>query len=44
MSLGPNSDTFLTGSCDHTAKLWDLRAPKSQMTFVNHTGDVNAVE
>jgi len=44
MSLGPNSDTFITGSCDHTAKLWDLRAGKSQMTFVSHTGDVNAVE
>lgn len=34
---------FVSGSCDATAKLWDIRIPECQKTFVGHESDINAV-
>ncbi|KAG5526622.1 hypothetical protein RHGRI_032779 [Rhododendron griersonianum] len=42
---GSNSRTFLSGSCDATALLWDTRvASRAVRTFHGHEGDVNAVK
>lgn len=42
---GSNSRTFLSGSCDATARLWDTRvASRAVRTFHGHEGDVNAVK
>lgn len=45
VALSPNSPkTFVTASCDSTAKLWDARLSGSPvMTFVGHDSDINAV-
>jgi guanine nucleotide-binding protein G(I)/G(S)/G(T) subunit beta-1 len=38
------SGTFVSGSCDATAKLWDYRAEKRcQKTFPGHESDINSV-
>lgn len=34
---------FVSGSCDATAKLWDIRTPECQKTFVGHESDINTV-
>jgi len=34
---------FASGSCDATAKVWDVRNKKCTMTFRGHNSDVNAV-
>lgn len=40
-----NSKTFVSGSCDATARLWDTRiASRAVQTFHGHEGDVNAVK
>jgi len=39
-----NQNTFVSGSCDATAKLWDLRSGKCSQTFIGHDSDINAVE
>lgn len=43
MCLDVTERTFVSGSCDGTAKLWDLRQLESVMTFVGHESDVNSV-
>ncbi len=44
MSLNiQDPNTFVTGSLDHTAKLWDLRVKGACQTFWGHTGDINCV-
>ncbi|KAI5084004.1 hypothetical protein GOP47_0000173 [Adiantum capillus-veneris] len=36
---------FVSGSCDRTAKLWDMRtASRATQTFQGHGGDVNTVQ
>ena len=36
--------SWLSGACDKTAKVWDLRDPsKPVRTFIGHTEDVNSV-
>jgi guanine nucleotide-binding protein G(I)/G(S)/G(T) subunit beta-1 len=43
LSLGPNQDVFVSGACDATAKLWDIRSGKATQTFTGHESDINAV-
>lgn len=43
LSLGPNQNVFVSGACDATAKLWDIRTGKATQTFVGHESDINAV-
>lgn len=39
-----NTNVFVSGSCDMTAKLWDMRAPSRALhTLQGHEGDINAV-
>lgn len=45
VSLMPNQGTFVSGSCDATAKVWDPRAPgRSVKTFPGHESDINSVQ
>jgi guanine nucleotide-binding protein G(I)/G(S)/G(T) subunit beta-1 len=49
MSISAYGSTFVSGSCDATAKLWDYRASqgkKSAMicTFPGHESDINSVD
>lgn len=40
-----NSNMFVSGSCDTTARLWDIRiASRAVRTYHGHTGDVNTVK
>ena len=34
---------FVSGSCDSSTKLWDIRIGKTVMTFKSHETDVNTV-
>lgn len=43
ISLSPDKQTFMTGSVDKTAKLWDIREGKPKQTFFGHSADVNCV-
>ncbi|CAH8524359.1 unnamed protein product [Dicrocoelium dendriticum] len=43
VSLSPDNRTFVSGSCDTSAKLWDLRDCKCKQTFQGHEADINAV-
>jgi guanine nucleotide-binding protein G(I)/G(S)/G(T) subunit beta-1 len=39
------SNIFVSGSCDASAKVWDIRQAKSSKTFANyHESDINAVQ
>jgi len=45
VSLFPDSDLFVSGSCDHTCKVWDHRDQKANvLTFAGHDKDINAVD
>lgn len=44
LSLGPNPNVFVTGACDTTAKVWDIRTKRCVQTFTGHESDVNAVQ
>ena len=45
VSMMPQAPSvFVSGSCDHTAKLWDQRQPGCLRTFSGHDGDINSVE
>jgi len=41
---GDGEQTFVSGSCDATAKLWDIRTNEVVMTFAGHDSDVNSVD
>ncbi|KAI9616328.1 hypothetical protein KEM48_005244 [Puccinia striiformis f. sp. tritici PST-130] len=43
LSLGPSLNTFVSGACDATAKVWDVRTGKVVQSFVGHESDINAV-
>jgi len=44
LSLNPrDANTFVTGSVDRTARVWDLRVPGCVQTFWGHGADVNSV-
>ena len=34
---------FVSGACDATAKLWDIRSGRATQTFTGHESDINAV-
>merc|ERR1719276_702333 len=38
-----NSNVFVTGSIDTTARIWDIRAGKNVQTHVGHESDINSV-
>jgi|NOAtaT_7_FD_contig_61_3090405_length_1093_multi_15_in_0_out_0_1 guanine nucleotide-binding protein G(I)/G(S)/G(T) subunit beta-1 len=43
-ALADQGNLFLTGSCDSTTKLWDVRVGnRSVRTFIGHESDVNSV-
>ncbi|KAH8922600.1 G-protein beta subunit GPB1 [Atractiella rhizophila] len=44
LSLGTNQNIFVSGACDATAKVWDIRTGKAVQTFVGHESDINAVQ
>lgn len=44
LSLGPNQNVFVSGACDATAKLWDIRSGRAVQTFTGHESDINAVQ
>jgi guanine nucleotide-binding protein G(I)/G(S)/G(T) subunit beta-1 len=43
MHTHTHTQTFVSGACDTTAKLWDLRDGKCKQTFAGHDADINAV-
>lgn len=34
----------MSGACDATAKLWDIRSGRATQTFTGHESDINAVQ
>lgn len=38
-----NSNLFVSGSCDATAKVWDIRSGQCTHTFEGHESDINSV-
>ncbi|OWZ63363.1 guanine nucleotide-binding protein subunit beta [Cryptococcus neoformans] len=44
ISLAPNAHLFVSGACDATAKVWDIRTGKAVQTFTGHESDINAVQ
>jgi WD40 repeat protein len=44
LSLAPNQNVFVSGACDATAKLWDIRSGRATQTFTGHESDINAVQ
>ncbi|KOB65399.1 Uncharacterized protein OBRU01_22806 [Operophtera brumata] len=43
LSLAPDQRTFVSGACDASAKLWDIRDCACKQTFPGHESDINAV-
>lgn len=44
VSLFPEKNIFVSGACDATSKVWDIRTGKCVQTFVGHESDINAVQ
>jgi guanine nucleotide-binding protein G(I)/G(S)/G(T) subunit beta-1 len=45
VSIMPSKETFVSGSCDATAKLWDYRAKNNCVhSFPGHESDINSVQ
>lgn len=44
VSISPDKNMFISGSCDYTSKLWDLRTNECVQTFTGHDSDINAVK
>jgi WD40 repeat protein len=44
LSLSSNQNLFVSGACDATAKVWDVRSGKAVQTFTGHESDINAVQ
>src|ERR1700688_435774 len=43
LSLSPSQNVFVSGACDTTANLWDIRSGRATQTFTGHESDINAV-
>uniref|UniRef100_A0A8C6XM84 G protein subunit beta 1 n=1 Tax=Naja naja TaxID=35670 RepID=A0A8C6XM84_NAJNA len=43
LSLAPDSKCFVSGACDASAKLWDVREGMCRQTFTGHESDINAI-
>jgi len=45
VSVNPqDKNSFVSGACDASAKVWDLRSGKCTQTFTGHEADINAVQ
>uniref|UniRef100_A0AAZ3RV85 Uncharacterized protein n=1 Tax=Oncorhynchus tshawytscha TaxID=74940 RepID=A0AAZ3RV85_ONCTS len=43
LSLSPDFKTFVSGACDASSKLWDVRDGMCRQSFTGHVSDINAV-
>lgn len=43
LSLAPDTRLFVSGACDASAKLWDVREGMCRQTFTGHESDINAI-
>lgn len=43
LSLSPDQRTFVSGACDASVKLWDIRDSMCRQTFTGHESDINAI-
>ena len=43
LSLSPDQKTFVSGACDASAKLWDIRGSHCIQTFTGHESDINSI-
>lgn len=41
--MSPDFNFFVSGSCDYTAKVWDVREGRCKQTFYGHESDINAI-
>jgi guanine nucleotide-binding protein G(I)/G(S)/G(T) subunit beta-1 len=44
ISIFPEKNIFVSGACDASAKIWDIRTGKCVQTFTGHDSDINAVQ
>jgi guanine nucleotide-binding protein G(I)/G(S)/G(T) subunit beta-1 len=44
VSVFSDRNIFVSGSCDATAKLWDIREPGAVKSFPGHESDINSVQ
>jgi WD40 repeat protein len=44
LSLSPDKNIFVSGACDASAKVWDIRSGRCVQTFTGHESDINAVQ
>jgi len=44
LDIGQDRATYVTGSLDKTAMLWDIRTAEPQLSFTGHTSDINAIK
>jgi guanine nucleotide-binding protein G(I)/G(S)/G(T) subunit beta-1 len=44
LSLSQDKNVFVSGACDATSKIWDIRTGKCVQTFTGHESDINAVQ
>lgn len=43
LAVSPDFKFFISGACDFTSKLWDIREGTCRQTFPGHESDVNAI-
>lgn len=43
LAVAPDFKFFISGACDFTAKLWDIREGTCRQTFAGHESDINAI-
>jgi WD40 repeat protein len=44
ISISNDSQSFISGACDASAKLWDLRDKKCERTYPGNRSDVNTIK
>ena len=43
LAVSPDFRLFISGACDASAKLWDVREGTCRQTFTGHESDINAI-
>ena len=43
LAVSPDFKLFISGACDASAKLWDVREGTCRQTFTGHESDINAI-
>ncbi|KAK9407874.1 guanine nucleotide-binding protein GI/GS/GT subunit beta-3 [Crotalus adamanteus] len=43
LAVSPDFKLFISGACDASAKLWDIREGVCRQTFTGHESDINAI-